>query len=569
MVAVVDPWSLKDFDPKKLDFALFLEIYCQWMGWQPSYPQYRMAEWLQETEDENFRVLQAYRGASKSTVTSLYTPWRLSRDPMWTVLLVSARAPLVSRNSRYVRGIIEGFPICVNWNMKPDDPDLWRTTEFSVNRPMEVINPSCSVTSLESYMTGRRAKTLLMDDVEVQENTQSEDQRELLHQRIRALSMINSNHLFVGTPHAEDTVYAKLSENGNDYHFFRIPVEGEYINDVYVKNGVLANPDVELDGQVHDEKWIQEKRNSLTDGEFDANFLLIPSNVAQSLLNLELIHFYGDMSDMKGGLEHSEYETGHSSVLKRHLADDGFDQGYFDYWVDGKRIKDIVATWDPSSGVEGRDQSVLAVVAVTVEGDIYIMHIEILSEVKEGETFEIQCNEVLNVLWAFGLEKVYVEKNFNPSIAGELKRAAKAKHRKVSVKQIHASGGKGKFKSNVPVSKVSRIAKAIEPPMKTGLWIHRKVWKKTNIRQQLKDFPNGTKDDILDAVAWAIYKLSIPTGMAGDEDAKSDDKPYERPDKAFRKRARGMKINTYEPIKRNDALRTRRQSNTKFDMGRM
>lgn len=554
MANVVDPWSLKDVDPMDIDFPIFVELYCEWMGWQASHPQYRMAEWLQDTDHEKFRVLQAYRGASKSTVTSLYSPWRLSRDPMWTVMLVSARSPLVSRNSRYVRSIIEQFPLCVNWDMKPEDPDLWRTTEFSVNRPQALINPSCSVTSLESFMTGRRAKMLLMDDVEVEENTNTEEQRELLHKRVRSLSMINSNHLFVGTPHSEETVYRHLEENDNNYHFFRIPVIGEYINNVYVDNGILANPDVELDGQYQNEEWIEEKKNSLTDGEYKANFLLIPSNVAQSILDLELIHIYGQGSDRAGGLSIETFDN----RLRKHFEAERHMDVDPQYWVDGKKIRDIVAAWDPSSAIEGRDQSVLAIVAITVEGDFYIMHIEILSEVKPGETFEVQCKEVLNVLHLFGLNKVYVETNFNPSISGELKAEAKKKKRRISIKHVHATGGKGKRKSKVPVSKVSRIAKVWEPAIKTGLWIHKKAWKKenTNLQQQLREFPSSKKDDIMDAVAWGMYVLSVPSaGGEDDFDPEDEDKPKF----GHRKIAKGRRINNFDPIKRKQLIQKRQE----------
>lgn len=533
---VLDPYVLRDIDPLTLDFPIFLELYCHWMGWEASWPQIRMAEWLQETEEDPFRVLHAYRGAAKSTVTSLYTPWRLSRDAMWTVLMLSATQPLVDRNSRFIRSVIEDFPLCAAWQMKPDDPDLWKTDKFTIRRPRNVLNPSVAISSILTTNTGLRAKTLLMDDVEVQENVETQQQREKLRTKVRQFSMINSNHLFIGTPHSEDTIYRTLEESKNNYVFLRIPVCGEYVHGVYVDNGFLANPDTPLDGQVHDEDWIQEKRNDLTDGEFNANFLLIPSNVAQSLLKLDLVHVYGDPADRRGAL----HIPHHDPRLLKHESD------FFpNTLVDGQVVRDLVAFWDPSSAKEGRDDSVLALLAMTEKGDVYVLHVELLSEVEPGQSFDIQCEEVLNVISTFGLERVCVESNFSPGLAGQLKKCARRRRRRVSVKPVHATGGRGKFKAGISRSKPNRIARALEPVMKTGFYVHHNVWHGSDLRQQMIDFPGSKKDDILDAIAWAIYELRVP-GV----EKLGEGERWEKAGKLYRKGAHVSTVNRFDPLSR-------------------
>lgn len=541
---ILDPFVLKDINPLTLDFPIFLELYCQWMGWEASWPQIRMAEWLQETEEELFRVLQAYRGAAKSTVTSLYTPWRLARDAMWTVFMLSATTPLVDRNSRFIRSVIEEFPLCVGWQMKPEDPDLWKTSKFTINRPRHVLNPSVAISSILSATTGFRAKTLLMDDVEVVENVETQEQRQRLQAKVRQFSAINSNHLFIGTPHSEDTIYRRLEESKNNYVFLRIPVQGEYVHGVYADNGFIANPDTPLDGQVHDESWIAEKRNSLTEGEFNANFLLIPSNVAQSLLKLDLVHVYGDPGDRCGGVIRTD-DARRGPVpeaLRRQLPVETF--------VDGQAVRDLVACWDPSSAHEGRDDSVLAVVATTEKGDVYVVHVELLSEVLPGQSFDVQCEEVLNVLAAFGLERVCVESNFSPGLAGQLKKCARRRRRRISVKPVHATGGRGKFKAGISRSKANRIAKALEPAMKTGFYVHHNVWNETDMRQQMIDFPGSKqKDDILDAIAWALYQLRVPS-LGKSEDGEGT----ERVKLPFRKAPSVRQVNNFDPLSRRQRL---------------
>ncbi|MCG8435761.1 MAG: phage terminase large subunit, partial [Gammaproteobacteria bacterium] len=305
---ILDPLVLRDINPQDLDFPVFVEIYCRWQGWEASRPQLRMAEWLQETEAYRYRCLQAYRKASKSTVTSLYTPWRLGRDATWTVMLVSAGNDLIDRNSRFIRELIEEFPICQGWDMKPEDPELWKTSKFTIKRPPAIMNPSVQIRSIESKITGHRAKDLVIDDVEVMENVETEEQRTKLKQRVRALENLDAAQLFIGTPHDEDTVYRVLEESKKGFVFLKIPVRGEYANGIYVDNGALANPDVPIDGVAQDDAWVEEKKEALTEGEFQSQYLLIPAKAAKSLLRLDLINHYGDPDDERGGLTYDRVD---------------------------------------------------------------------------------------------------------------------------------------------------------------------------------------------------------------------------------------------------------------------
>lgn len=532
---ILDPLVLKDIDPLTLDFPVFVEMYNGWQGWESSRPQLRMAEWLQETQEHRYRCLQAYRKATKSTGTSLYVPWRLARDAMWTVMLISAGNELIDRNSRFIRAVIEEFPICQGWDMKPDDPELWKTAKFTVKRPRQVLNPSVNIRSIESKITGQRAKDLIIDDVEVMENVETEEQRAKLKQRVRALENLDAAQLFIGTPHDEDTIYRVLEESKKGFIFLRIPVRGAYVNGVYADNGKLANPDVPIDGVMQDDAWVEEKRGALTDGEFQSQYLLIPAKAAKSLLRLDLINHYGDTDDVRGGLSYDPVDE-HLRRLHPELTSA--------YFVDGQEVLDLVAFWDPSSAAKGRDDSALSVLASTVRGDVYLLHIELLSEVEPGQSFDTQCDEVLDVLFAFGLEKVYVESNFSPGLAGQLRKRARKRRRRIKVKQIHATGGKAKVGSGGTVGKAKRIAKAFDPVFKSGFYVHHSVWHGTAFRRQLMDFPGSKKDDLIDSVAWGIYQLKLPHIKAPKRDKE------ERPDERFRKEPKGRVVNKFDPNRR-------------------
>lgn len=138
-----------------------------------------------------------------------------------------------------------------------------------------------------------------------------------------------------------------------------------------------------------------------------------------------------------------------------------------------------------------------------------------------------------------------MESNFSKGLAGRLKKRARKRRRRIRVKEIHATGGKAKVGSSGSVTKTRRIARAIEPVLKTGFYVHRGVWEGTAFRRQLMDFPGSKKDDLIDSVAWGIYQLKLPQVKA----PKRGDKE-ERPDERFSKEPRARVVNDFDPIRR-------------------
>ena len=464
-----------DIDPQQVDFPIFVELYHEMLGWNTSWPQLRMAEWLQTSEKHKFRVLQGYRHMSKSHVAAgLYPVWRLMRDPNDTFLIVSAGAALAKRNSLFIRQAIQSF--WLTEHLKPTDPELWQTNKFSVVRPRSDLHPSVAVTSVESSFTGAHAHYLICDDVEVEENVLTEDHREYLWKRVRSFMNLGNRHLFIGTPHDADTIYKKLEGSKNKYHFLKIPVMD--------KAGNPANPDVEIQGEVQDTEWIETKRNGLAWGEFQSQFMLEPVASYQTLFNLTLINTFEDELKVQDDWTDALHDVSYTySVADRHF-------------------KDIVAYWDPASGLRGRDDSVLTIIGVTYEGEYYLLWAQALSPVEHGQSFEVQCEEVIAACKSHGLDKVSVEKNFSQTLASELKRVAKRKMTRMRVTEAHRDSTQNKERF---------IAKHLDPAIRTGkLWVKQFIWDNTPLKQQLTEFPKSKHDDYLDAMAGAIDILRAP-----------------------------------------------------------
>lgn len=478
---------------QSITFPEFVELFNQERNWEISYPQYLLCQWLNDTDNETYRIGQAYREAGKTEIETLWIAWKLMRDPNWTVIICCANNKLANKLSRTARAYVERF--WLTKHLVPTDGDQWQVETWTVNRDQNSSTPSVQATSIRSGFTGLHAHTLLADDVEISENVQTEEAREYLWERVGDLAAVCNTRLWVGTPHDQDTIYNKLQDLPQDYQILKIPVDDS--DDLTVGNP--ANPDVVINGFAHDEAWIEMKMVEKSWNWFQANYRLKAVKSYDTLFHMDLINVYGDNNDERACV------TVEQDVLGQILQ-----QYNYTHYIEGEEVRDMVAFWDPAYGRRGRDDSVLCIVASTVKGDVYIPYMIKLEEVKTGDSFDEQCDEVLAALSAYGLERVWVESNFSAELGSSLKRRAKKKGQRIKLKEIYRTANQNKDKF---------IADNLDPLIRTGrLYVHYNVWHNTPFRGQLLDFPKSKKDDFIDAPAGAIDVLKtskVKSGLNG------------------------------------------------------
>ena len=94
-----------------IPFRLFLDT--QNIISQQSTPPFHIevCDWLEQTNEDNRRILQMFRHGGKSSIIGAYVCWNLLRNPNWTCLLISAKRNLALRNSLFIRAMIENHPL--------------------------------------------------------------------------------------------------------------------------------------------------------------------------------------------------------------------------------------------------------------------------------------------------------------------------------------------------------------------------------------------------------------------------------------------------------------------------
>lgn len=431
-----------------------------------------MAAWLERMIERGERglLLMVFRGAGKSTLVGLLAAWLLIRNPGWRILVVAADLTLAVKMVRSVRRILELHPACAG--LKPKRPEQWAVEQFTVARPQVLRDPSMLARGLATNVTGSRADMIICDDVEVASNSDSRRKSVALRERLAELDYVlvpGGLQLYVGTPHARHSIYARTSALDEDE-------EAAPFLEGFVRFEAAI-----LDRR-GDSRWperftldrIESIRRRSGPGKFSSQFMLRPTATQDGRFEPDRLRIYDS------GLEVAE------------------GNGVRTLRIEGRLMVSAAAAWDPAYGVSGQgDRSVAAAVFVDDDGRYYLHElsyhkVDPLRLDDEAEAIQL-CRQVADFAERLFLPSIRVERNgigaFLPTLLrNELNR------RGVACAVIASSSS---------TSKDQRILDAFDARLAAGsLYAHRNVLT-TPFCTELEEWRPGCKgpDDGMDAVA--------------------------------------------------------------------
>jgi hypothetical protein len=192
-------------------FATYLWDYLKLPS--PTPVQYQVADYLQT--GPNRRIIMAYRGCGKSFLTAGYVLWRLRRDPNCKVLVISAAQDRADAFSVFCHDLLR------NWFMVkdlfPSDTQRFSKVAFDVYGAKPDQSPSVRSSGIFGQITGSRADLIVADDVETPQSCETQLIRDKLRESIKEFDSVikpGGEIVFLGTPHTQDSVYAKLEVSG-------------------------------------------------------------------------------------------------------------------------------------------------------------------------------------------------------------------------------------------------------------------------------------------------------------------------------------------------------------------
>ena len=179
----------------------------------PTPVQYQLADYLQN--GPNRRIIMAYRGCGKSFLTAGYVLWRLRKDPDTKVLVISAAQDRADAFSVFCHDLLR------NWFMVqdlfPSDTQRFSKVAFDVFGSKPDQSPSVRSSGIFGQITGSRADLIVADDVETPQSCETQLIRDKLRESIKEFDSVikpGGQIVFLGTPHTQDSIYAKLELAG-------------------------------------------------------------------------------------------------------------------------------------------------------------------------------------------------------------------------------------------------------------------------------------------------------------------------------------------------------------------
>ncbi|WP_445679214.1 phage terminase large subunit [Radicibacter daui] len=469
-------------------FAAFLWLWQRLEGLGAGLPTLHlvMADWLERAWRDGRRrlMLLAFRGGGKSTIVALFACWLLHRDPELRFLILAADQMLAERMVANMRRILTRHPL--TQRLKPRRPEQWAADCFTVERRRGGRDPSALARGIDGNITGSRADIIICDDVEVPRTAATPQRRRVLRERLAELDFIlvpDGTLLFVGTPHARESLYADGEPLTRGFDALRLPVLDAAGRSAWPERFSLAH--------------IERLRRKAGPDRFAAQMLLRPVDVEPGRLPAHGLRRH------EGELEWREA------------------QGRPQLWLDGRRMISASAWWDPAfgggQGSAKRDASVVAALFVDGDGGLWLQRVLYLEAGPEvaagsgdpaigGDAAGVQCRQVADLMAALHLPSLRIETNgLGRFLPGLLRRELARRRQAGSVLEVASR-----------TAKEARILAAFEAPLAAGLLsAHSSVWAGPFLTE-LRDWrPGGAgHDDGLDAVAGAIAAEPVRLGCA-------------------------------------------------------
>lgn len=204
-----------------VDFRNHLHQCMKYLGLgEPTPLQYMMADRLQNGPEE-FQ-LQAGRGAGKSVLTSMFASWLLLRDPDHVIMVLSATAIKSTEFISMTRKILTLVPYMKHLEPGPNTPD----SAFGFNVECKTTtgqDKSVFSRGISSQITGSHADTVILDDVEIEKNSETAEAREKLLNKVWEIEQIRNPGKglirILGTPQSSESIYNKLRDAYNCFKF--------------------------------------------------------------------------------------------------------------------------------------------------------------------------------------------------------------------------------------------------------------------------------------------------------------------------------------------------------------
>ena len=443
----------------KSDFRFFLTAVWTHLALPPpTRAQLCIAEYLQHGPKR--LQIQAFRGVGKSWITAAFVLWTLYNNHNKKIMVVSASKDRADSFSIFCQRLILEVPWLSTLKPKNDD-QRWSRVSFDVGPAAPHQAPSVKSVGITGQLTGSRADLMVLDDVEVPNNSMTEMQREKLLQLVTECESIltpkrDSRIMFLGTPQTTFTVYNKLRERS--YKPFVWPAR--YPRKVAMYDGLLAPQLVEDLDKGNDLTWkptddrfrendLLERESSMGRSNFMLQFMLDTSLSDAEKFPLKFADLIVTPINPKNAPENIIWCSSPENIIKD-LPAVGLPADYFyspmQFQGQWKEYSETICSVDPSG--RGTDETVACYLS-QLNGIMYLHEVKAFRDGYSDDTLL----SILRGCRKFKATTLLIESNFGDGIVSELFR----KHCKNTKTNLNIE------ETRANVRKEDRIIDSLEP----------------------------------------------------------------------------------------------------------
>lgn len=201
------------------DFRVFLFVVWKFLGLpEPTPIQYDIANYLQriyKRTGPRRAIIEAFRGVGKTWITVAFVCWVLYCNPQLKILVVSASKLHADNFTTFTMRLIHEMPQLKH--LRPREDQRNSKVSFDVAPAQADHSPSVKSVGITGQLTGSRADIIVVDDVEVPNNSMTQMMRDKLAEAVKEFDAIlkpDGLVIYLGTPQTEMSLYNVLPERG-------------------------------------------------------------------------------------------------------------------------------------------------------------------------------------------------------------------------------------------------------------------------------------------------------------------------------------------------------------------
>ncbi len=512
-------------DPRLRDFRNFLTLAWEALNLpSPTRAQYAIARFIQEELGGVSRdcVIECVRGLGKSYVAGAVPPWLWLFDNSLQFLVTSATGQKGLDQARYIKRLLFSIEACQH--LVPETTDRNTAEAFDVaGAPISQTHNLRSVAILGNFVGGR-ADIIIADDVEAPSNSETPTMRAKLEDRTLEFGHLMKPEgpqfrIYLGTPHAEETLYESLRKaRGAKVFIWPALYPDNNLKDFY---GDSLAPEIRgapenLQGKSTDpERWTDTewtvRRQTMPPQEWAMQYMLDPRPSSADKYPLSIRDLI--VADVDSTFAKARYVWGSREDLALQELQ-AFNVGWSRDRYHKAAIEDgefmahqgVYMAVDPSGS--GKDETGYAVVAQR-NGYLFLLAAGGFIDGHSDATLEALANAAATS----GAQRIVVESNFGDGMyARLLSPKVRATGRQIAVEDLRSKGQKEKRICDVlqPVitahklivtpqvirDDYSKIPQGVESP-----GVYRLFYQLSRITRERQAL---VRDDRLDALAIAV-----------------------------------------------------------------